>query len=121
MKTGRQIYPQLESDHFPLTGPGHLLVHNSASGCHPLDISSADAAGISHAVFMIDLTFYHVGYRFDAAMRMHGKPFDIIIGIAGTKMIEKQKWVEMIQVCGRNAALELHTGTFNHRLGLDNL
>jgi hypothetical protein len=52
---------------------------------------------------------------------MHGETFDVIVRIVGAKMIEKQKGVKMIYGCGRNASLEPHAGTLNHRLRFNNL
>jgi hypothetical protein len=61
---------------------------------------------------MIDHPLYHVGHGFDASVGMHGETFDVIVRIAGAKMIEKQKRVKMVQGCSRNAAFETYAGAF---------
>jgi hypothetical protein len=120
-ESGGKIYPQLKANHFVFMGLGHLLMHNPAAGCHPLNIAIGYTTGIADAVFMVHMTADHVGYRFNSAVRMHGKALHVIRRILGSEMIEQQKGIDMIQLAGRDTSNESHPGTFHDRPGLNDL
>jgi hypothetical protein len=58
---------------------GHFLVHDAASGGHPLHVTGAQGAGVAEAVAMFDGTGQHIGNGLDAAVRMPGKALEVIL------------------------------------------
>ena len=47
---------------------------NSFTSSHPLDVSKAETTCSTQRIGMIDKSFGNNGHRFEAAMRMGGKP-----------------------------------------------
>jgi hypothetical protein len=68
---------------------------------------------------MVHMTGDHVGYRFNSPVGMHGESLHIIRWITGSKMIEQQKRIDMIQFARRDTSNESHPGTFHDRPGLN--
>jgi hypothetical protein len=100
-------------------GLGHFLMHNPAAGCHPLNIAIGYTTCIADTVFMVYVTADHVGYRFNSPVGMHGESFDVIRRVLGSKMIEQQKRIDVIQFAGRDTSNESHPGTFHDSAGFN--
>jgi hypothetical protein len=62
---------------------------------------------------MFKITLNEIRNRFNAAMRMPGKPFDVIGWISRVKGIQHQKRVKILRVAVTNDADEIDTGTID--------
>src|SRR5262249_9714206 len=115
----REIGPQLESMHLAvLVALRHLLVNDSASGGHPLDVAGADDAAVPHAVAVLHRSRQDIGDRLYSAMRMPRKACFIILRNVIPEIIEEKKWVEVGCVIETERAAQPHARAFERRLGL---
>lgn len=74
----REVGPELEAGHDSCRNPfGHLLVNDPASGRHPLDVTRADDACVSHAVFVLHVSRQDVGDRLDSPVGVPWKASDV--------------------------------------------
>jgi hypothetical protein len=87
----RQIDPQPEAGHHPVTRSWHLLVEDSPTGGYPLDIAPRNGPGIADAVPMANDAGKVVGHRLNATVWMHGRTRQVVGGILGSEVIEKQE------------------------------
>ena len=117
----RQIDPKLESRNPFRSHLRHFFMHDPTSGRHPLKVPSADAAGVSQRILVLDLSSQHISYRFDPSMGMQGKPGLIVTRIAGLKVIQQQKWIQIVQLLCSNTSFESDSRTFGDRLRLNDL
>jgi hypothetical protein len=88
----RQVGPELEAVH--LAGEialGHFLVHDAASGGHPLHVSRAQGAGVAEAVAMFDGAGQHIGNGLDAAVRMPGKALEVVLRLVVAEIVKQQE------------------------------
>ena len=70
----RQIHPELETlNHTGLVTERHLLMHDPATGRHPLRAPRADRSRVSHAVRVLDIATQQVGDGLDTAVGMPGE------------------------------------------------
>ena len=70
---------------------------------------------------MLDFSNQHIRHRFDPSMGMQGKPGLIITRMAGLKVIQQQKWIQIVQLLCSNTSFESYPGTFGNRLRLNDL
>ena len=90
-----KVGPELKSLHDPVVvSLRHLLMDDAASRGHPLHVSRRDDALVAHAVAVLHIALEHVRYRLNAAMRVPGKPLDVLIGIGVAEIVEHQEGVE---------------------------
>src|SRR5206468_10450050 len=99
----------------------HFFMHDPTSGRHPLEVPSADAAGVSQGILVLDLSSQHIGHRFDPSMGMQGKPGLIVTRMGGLKVIQQQKWIKIVQLWCSNTSFESDSRAFGDRLRLDDL
>ncbi|CAO3571187.1 unnamed protein product [Mortierella alpina] len=67
----RQIDPQLETMSPTDVGfHGHLRVHNTLAGGHPLEVTWTDLALVACKVFVFELSLEHVGDGLEPAVRV---------------------------------------------------
>src|SRR5579872_6186351 len=99
----------------------HLLMQNAAAGSHPLHVTRSHLAFVAEAVAMLDGSGKHIGDSFDPAVRMPGKPCQIILRVLIAKIIQQQKWIEFLRFAKTEGALEFYSRAFDGRLGLNNL
>jgi hypothetical protein len=117
-----QVRPKLEAVHpSPLVALRHLLVQDSAPGRHPLHVSGRHAPLVSQAVPVRHLAGKHVCNRLDPAMRMPGKPGQVIRRIFIAKIVQQQERIEFARVAKAEGALQLDAGAFNGWFGANNL
>jgi hypothetical protein len=64
-------------------------VNDSASGRHPLNITTTNRTAVSHAVTVFDCTCKDVSYRLDAAMGMPGKASQIVFRYVIPKIVQQ--------------------------------
>lgn len=68
---------------------------------------------------MVHSASEHIGHCLNSTVRMHRKSGKIVIRVVGSKMVEQQKWIEIIQRSRSDTSLEPHSCTFYDGLGLD--
>src|SRR5262245_50778692 len=95
---------------------GHFLMNDPATGGHPLDIASRNRAGIPHAVAMLNRSSEHIGYRFDAAMRVPRESGEVIIGNIVPEIVQQQEWIKVGSVAESESAAQMDTGPFDRGL-----
>ena len=84
-----------------------LLMKNSAARCHPLHITGADNAAVSHGITMGDFTVIYDRHRFETAMRMR-------TDTAWARRRLKAMWARIVQKQKR-AELTSETVVGKHR------
>jgi hypothetical protein len=52
---------------------------------------------------------------------MPGKPGQVIARLFISKIVQQQKWIELLRFTEAEGALELYTGTLNRAFGSDDL
>src|SRR5262249_27230177 len=113
--------PQLEAVHAPvLVALRHLLMEDSASRRHPLDVTGAKLAAVSQAVAMIDGSSQHIGDGLDAAMGMPGEPGAIVVRPVVAKVIEQQEGIELARLAEAEGAAQLYTCSLHGGARFDN-
>ena len=65
------------------------------------------AAAIAEAVAVLDRAGQHVGDRLDAAVRMPGKPRQVVVGVVVAEIVEQQERIEVRRVAEPERALQL--------------
>src|ERR1051325_10642481 len=112
----RQVHPELKTRH--AFGPylRHFFMQDPAPGAHPLQITRTDFAGIPYRISMPDGTREQISHRFDAAMRMERKTGLVIRRVRRLEMIEKQKWIEIIQRMSADTPLQSNAGALDDTL-----
>src|SRR5580658_6797192 len=117
LQRGGKIRPQLKSMRAPYrVSLGHLLVNDSTSGSHPLNVAGIYRSAISNAVGMIYTAGEHIADGFDTAMWMPGESGLVIFGNVAPKVVEQQKRVELLGGSETESAVEMHSRTFERRL-----
>src|SRR5262245_41823963 len=94
-------------------------MNDAAAGGHPLHIAGSDRAVISDAVAMLHRSSQHVGNRFNAAVRMPRKAFQVIFRHVVAKIVEQQEGIEIRRVAETEGAPQVYAGTFHGRFGFD--
>src|SRR5271169_6742211 len=97
----------------------HFLVNDAAAGSHPLHVACGDCAVVAHAVSVFDGSGEDVCDRLDAAMRMPGKAGEVILGNVVAKIVEQEERIELMRVAEAEGTAQMHSGTFERGLGLD--
>src|SRR5882762_10837484 len=84
------------------------------------DVCSSDLQGplVSEAVTMVHRPREDVGDGFDAAMRVPGKPRQVILGVLIAKVVEQKERIEVFGVAEAECAAQPHTGALDGRLRL---
>src|SRR5262249_40994985 len=98
----------------------HLLMHDPASGGHPLHIARTERAAISQAVAMFHGAGEHVGDGLNAAVRVPRKPREIIGWPIVAKIIEQQKRIGLRRIAEAEGAPQLDAGALDGGLRLYN-
>jgi hypothetical protein len=70
-------------------------VDDAAAGGHPLHVARRDHAPVPHAVAVLHGPGQHVGDGLDAAVRMPGKPRQIVLRAVVAKIVEQQERIEV--------------------------
>jgi len=55
---------------------------------------------VAHAIAVLHLSAQHIGDRFNAAVRMPGKPGYVVIGIIVAEVVHQQERVEGSRIVG---------------------
>jgi hypothetical protein len=58
----------------------------------------------------------HVGNRFDAAMRMPGKPGLVVTRLFPAEVIKQQERIKLVRIAEAESPVQLDAGTFQGRL-----
>ena len=74
---------------------------------------------IAHAVAVFDGSGEDVGDGLDAAVRVPGKSGEVVLGNVVAEIVEEQERVEVVGVAEAEGAAQMHSGTFERGLGLD--
>src|SRR6266481_5450739 len=117
----RQIDPQLKPGDSLGTYLGHFLVHDAAPSSHPLNIAGTDTSGVAERVFVVHDAGKNVGHGFNSAMGMQRETGFVVAPLRGSKVVQQQKRIEIVQGLRSNASLQLHTRAFDDRLRLNDL
>src|SRR4029434_3755896 len=120
-KIRRQIDPQLKPGDAPRTHLGHFLMHDTSPGSHPLNVTGTDTSGVAECVFVVHNALKSVCHGFNAAMGMQGESGLVIASICGSKVVQQQKWIEVVQGLRSNASLKPYACPFDNSLGLNDL
>ena len=99
----------------------HLLMHDAASGGHPLDVARAEVAAIAEAVAMLHLAREHIGDGLDAAVRMPGEAGQIVVRVLVPEIVEEQERIELGRVAESERAPQLDARAFDVGLRLESL
>ena len=98
-----------------------IFMQDTAPGAHPLQVARTDFAGISHGVSMPDGPPEQISHRFYASMGMKRKTRLVISWILRLKMIQKQKWIYIIQRMAADTPFEPNSRAFHDSLRFHNL
>ena len=110
----RQVRPQLEPVHATRLVPlWHLLVNDPAARSHPLHVACGNRPAIAHAVSVFYRTGKHVGNRLDAAMRMPGKPRQIVRRHVIAKIVQQQERIELLRIAEAKRPPQMHSRAFD--------
>jgi hypothetical protein len=114
---GREICPQLKAIH-PTLGVWlwHLLMDDSASGRHPLYLTSMYGAAVSKAITVLGRTLQHVGNRLDPPVWMPGKTRQVLTGIVISKIVQHQKRIVIWFLMVTKDPLQVNSCPFEGRL-----
>ncbi len=102
-----------------LVALGHFLMEDAAPGCHPLNVAGGDRAVVAEAVAVLDRPGKDVRDRLDPAMGVPGEARQVIRRQVIAKIVEQQKRIEVGRVAESKRAAQVHAGSFDRRLGLD--
>ncbi len=92
---GGKVRPELEASHVSVAvPPGHLLMDDSASCGHPLDVTRPYDAPVLHAVAVLDSASQNVCDGLDASMGMPGEALDVGLRIVRPEVVEKKERIE---------------------------
>src|SRR5580693_5619453 len=98
---------------------GHLLMDDSATRRHPLHVTGGDGTLISHAVAVLRSSRQDVGDSFDSTVGMPGKASKIILRNVIAEVIQQKERVELLRVSKAKGTPQMHTGTFERGLRLN--
>ena len=96
-------------------------MHDTPPGSHPLNVTGTDSSGVAERVFVVHNAGKNIGHGFNAAMGMQGETGFVIASIRGSKVVQQQKRIEIVQSLRSNASLQLYACPFDDRLGLNDL
>jgi hypothetical protein len=96
----------------------HLLMENSTSRRHPLNIARSKLAAVPQAIAMLDRSGEDVGDGFDAAMWMPGKAGKVVFGTIVPKVIQQEERIEVSGFAEAEGAVQLDSRPFSRGLGL---
>ena len=114
----RQVRPQLESVHAARrVALRHLLMDDAAARRHPLDVAGGEPA-VAHAVAVFDAAGEHVGDGLDAAVRMPGKPGQVVVRDIVAEVVEEQERDRSRTFAEAERAAQMDAGALQRRLEL---
>src|SRR5262245_55812922 len=116
-----QIDPQLKPGDALGAHLRHFLMHDAAPGSHPLNVTGTDTSGVAECVFVVHRARQNIGHGFHAAVGMQGKSGFVVTSIRGSKVVQQQKWIEVVECLRSDASLKSHPRPFDDSLGLDDL
>ena len=96
-------------------------MEDAASRRHPLHVAGSKRAAIAEAVAMRDRAGKHISYCLDAAMGVPRKSGAVVVRTIVAEIIEQQERVELIRLTETEGAVQLHAGTFEGGLRLNDL
>ena len=106
--------------HFAVTiPPRHLLVDDSTSGRHPLDVTGRQYPLVSQTVAMLHFAGENVGNGFNSPMRMPGKTCQVVLRFVVSKVVQQQERVEILGVAEPEGSTQVHARTLNGGFGFD--
>src|SRR5262245_14865401 len=94
-------------------------MRDAAPSSHPLNVARTDTSGVAECVLVVHNTRKNIGYGFNAAMWMQGESCFVIPSLCRGKMVQQQKWIEVIQSLRSNTPLKLHPRPFDDWLRLN--
>src|SRR5712672_3463566 len=98
---------------------GHFLVNDAAPSSHPLHVAGSDHAAVSDTVPVLHGASKHIRDGLNPAVRMPRKACKVIFGYVVTKIIEQQKWIEVLCVSKSESATKMNSRTLESGLGVD--
>ena len=104
-----------------VVAPRHLLVDDSTSCGHPLDVTGSDYTLVSKAVPVLDCTRENVGDGLDSPLRMPRKVCQVVFRPVVSKIVQQEEGVEVLCVAETERSTSLHSHTLNCRLRFDQL
>jgi hypothetical protein len=99
----------------------HFLVHDPAPRSHPLDFARAYHASVAKAVLMLHLSVEDIRDRLDASMRVPWETPDVIPGIIGPEIIQKQEGVKLGDLAVSEGTAEVDSSPFNRGFAFPDL
>src|SRR5262245_55982386 len=116
-----QIDPQLKPGDALRAHLRHFLMHDAAPRSHPLNVAGTDTSGVAECVLVVHNARKNIGHRFNAAMWMQGESRFIIASLSRNKVIQQQKWIEVVQSLRSNTSLKPYARPFDDWLRLNDL
>ena len=98
----------------------HFLVNDPAACGHPLHVAGGNRTAISHAVAVLYGSNEDVCDGLNSAVRVPGKPCQIIFWNVIAKVIEKKKGIEVGSITEAEGASQVHPRALQRRLRGDN-
>ena len=92
-------------------------MNNSPPRGHPLHVASTNDAAVSNAVTVLDISREHVSDRLDPAVRMPGKPRQIIRRNVVAEIVEQQERIEIGSVAKTERTPQMYPRAFECRFG----
>src|SRR5258708_1489708 len=97
----------------------HLLVNDSASGGHPLNIAGCDGAVVAHTIAVFHGSGEDVSNGLDPTMGVPGEACQIVFRNVIAEIVEQKKRVEVGCVAEAERAAEMDSRAFHGRLRFD--
>jgi NAD(P)H-hydrate repair Nnr-like enzyme with NAD(P)H-hydrate epimerase domain len=91
---------------------GHFLVEDAAAGGHPLDIAGGHFAFVAERIAVLDGTGEDVGDGLDAAVRVPGETFEVVLRVLVAEVIEEEERIEIFGFAEAEGALEADACSF---------
>src|SRR5262249_1267642 len=113
----RQIYPELHAVKRS-SGLFKFLrrlfrMDNTTACCHPLNVASFQFSFVSVGILVAEVSGQHVGYCFEAAVRMIRSALRLSRpDMHRTHLVEQQEWVEIGQAVGWEWPMNQKTSSF---------
>jgi len=88
-------------------------MNDAASRGHPLHLARTNGPRIPHAVAMLHPSLKYISHRFDAPVGMPGKAGEVVVGVNGMKIVEKQEGVVVGGLVVAKRTVQMHACTLD--------
>jgi hypothetical protein len=97
----------------------HLLMDDSASRRHPLNVACGDGAMVAHAIAVFDGSCEDVRDGLDAAVWMPREACKIIVRNVIAEVVQEKEWIELGRIAKAERAAQVYASAFKRRFGFN--